>query len=457
MPTIVSLDLETTGLDPKIDSIIEIGAVKFNENRVVDEWSSLINPERSIPQVITQLTSITNLMVQNAPKIEDVIQDFIDFVGDSPVLGHNIKFDLSFLRKYYAFEYNEAIDTYDLASILLPNSPSYNLGSLSKMLGVFQIGHQHRALFDAKMTQAIYAILLEKAKLLPFNLIRDLVRLGEPFDWGANYVLNNILDENESFARKPSDTLEKLYKSINADSNLKFTPLKPNTELIDLDIEEVSSLLDSTGPFAKYFKHYEQRSQQIDMLQNITEAISGSQHLLIEAGTGIGKSFAYLIPSALWATKNNTRVVISTNTINLQDQLINKDIPDLKNALGLDLNVSVLKGKANYICPRQLEHLFRVGPQNADELRVLAKILVWLSQGGSGDRSEINLNGPIENGIWLLLSANNESCNLESCAQKMGGICPFFGSKQKAESAHLVIVNHALLLADFVTGNRIIP
>ena len=457
MPTIVALDIETTGLDPNRDSIIEIGAVKFNDKRVIDEWSALINPGKPIPPTITQLTGITNLMIKNAPHIEDVIGDFESFVGDDPVLGHNIKFDLSFLKKFFSFEYNQSIDTYDLAAILIPNSPSYNLGSLSKQLGVLQIGHQHRALFDAKMTQSIYQILYDMAKSLPPNLIKDFVHLGDPFDWGANFVFNTLLDEIEEESGYSTSSLENIFKSLSSHFENSNDPLTPNQNLIPLDADEISALLEYSGPFSKYFENYENRSQQIEMLRSVTDAISGSQHLLIEAGTGIGKSFAYLIPSAIWATNNNSRVVISTNTINLQDQLINKDLPDLIKALDLDLSVAVLKGKSNYVCPRQLDHLYKTGPQNVDELRVFAKILIWLFQGGNGDKTEINLNGPIENNIWQHMSANNESCNMESCFSRYGAVCPFFNSKQKAEASHLVVVNHALLLTDFVTGNRIIP
>ena len=91
------------------------------------------------------------------------------------------------------------------------------------------------------------------------------------------------------------------------------------------------------------------------MLRAVSNALSTGQHLMVEAGTGTGKSFAYLVPAALFAMQNNTRVVISTNTINLQDQLIKKDIPDLRDALGIDLRATVLKGRSNYLCPRRLE------------------------------------------------------------------------------------------------------
>jgi DNA polymerase-3 subunit epsilon/ATP-dependent DNA helicase DinG len=177
---------------------------------------------------------------------------------------------------------------------------------------------------------------------------------------------------------------------------------------------------------------------------------------MVEAGTGTGKSMAYLLPAALWSLKNGHRVVISTNTINLQDQLIKKDIPDLCSAMGINLTASVMKGRSNYLCPRRLEIMRHRGPESADEIRVLGKVLVWLQSSNVGDRSEINLNGQSERDVWMRLCAEDEACTTENCI-KRGGICPFYRARQAALAAHIVVVNHALLLADVATGNRVLP
>ena len=224
-----------------------------------------------------------------------------------------------------------------------------------------------------------------------------------------------------------------------------------------LDEDEVASILELGGALSRYFPAYESRPQQVEMLRTVTRALSEGQHLLVEAGTGTGKSFAYLIPAALWAVTNNERVVISTNTINLQEQLINKDIPDVSQILDVDLRASVLKGRSNYLCPRRLHSLRERGPQSAEEMRVLSKVLVWLNEGGKGDRNEINLNGPIERDVWSRLSAEDEGCKAEVCMQRTGGTCPFFVARQAAQSAHLIVINHALLLADIATGNNVLP
>ncbi len=194
------------------------------------------------------------------------------------------------------------------------------------------------------------------------------------------------------------------------------------------------ALLEYGGPFSRYFQQYEHRIQQVEMLRAVIRAFSHGRHLMVEAGTGTGKSFAYLVPAALWSGQNNMRVVISTNTINLQDQLIKKDIPDLCQALGLDLRAAVLKGRANYLCPRRIETLRQRGPGNVDEMRVLAKILVWQQSSDTGDRGEINLNGPAERDIWLRLSAETWVQG-RNCQTRIEGACPFYRARQVAQSA----------------------
>ncbi len=457
MSTIVSIDLETTGLDSQKDAIIEIGAVRFNNHRIESEWSTLINPGRPIPPFITQLTGITNQMILQAPVLEDVLADFVDFVGDAPILGHNVNFDLSFLKQKRIVEYNDAIDTYEIASVILPTSERYNLRALTQSLGV-PFPATHRALDDAHATRGVYLRLLEEAIEIPLNVLAEIVRQSEQFDWGAYLFFRQVLRDR----RKEIVSAQEVHYAYHGPlfqnpPQRSAVPLQPLEQLLPLDLDEVTSILEPGGVLAKSFSEYEYRPQQVAMLHAVAEAVSEGRHLLVEAGTGTGKSMAYLIPAAIWAVQNNTRVVISTNTINLQDQLINKDIPDLRESLGLDLEATVVKGRSNYICPRRLESLRRRSPSTVDELRVLAKLLVWLGGTHTGDRAEINLNGPVEREVWGRLSADDEGCTSETCLKRTGGICPYYRVRLAAQSSHLLIVNHALLLADVATGNRVLP
>ncbi|MEW5938766.1 MAG: exonuclease domain-containing protein, partial [Chloroflexota bacterium] len=387
MNSIVAIDIETTGLDENRDTIIEIGAVRFNGKRVEDEFSTLVNPNRHIPEFITGLTGIDDSMVRQAPRLNDIIHELAAFAGDAPVIGHNVRFDLGFLQKTNILNLNRVIDTYALASVLMPSASRYNLGALGQQLGIL-LPATHRALDDAKVTHAVYERLLEMARGLPLEVVAEIVQHGEPIDWDAGYFFEQVLRARSKEGVKPKKargekpvffTTPEAERSGAEKTGFweteqgKYPPLKKVEEPIPLNDEEVASILEYGGPFANYFESYEHRPEQVAMLRSVTNALSYGRHIMIEAGTGVGKSFAYLVPAALFATQNNTRVVVSTNTINLQDQLIKKDVPALKEALGLDLRAAVLKGRANYLCPRRLQNMRRFGPNSAEEMRVLAK------------------------------------------------------------------------------------
>jgi ATP-dependent DNA helicase DinG len=411
MTTIISLDIETTGLDENREAIIEVAAVKFNGRRVEDEFSTLINPGRHIPDFITGLTGIDDAMVRQAPRIRDIVNDLVAFVGDAPILGHNVKFDIGFLRKAGLFEFQQTLDTYELASVLMPTASRYNLGSLGQQLNI-PLPATHRALDDARVTQAAYVRLFEMACELPLDTLNEIVQLGDFVNWDAGWVFQQALQAQV----KKGGTGAKRVKTATFSGPMFESAKKESSSVqktedpIPLDPEEIASVLEYGGPFSKYFESYEHRPEQVEMLKRVTNALSYGNHLMVEAGTGVGKSFAYLVPAAYFSTQNNTRVVVSTNTINLQDQLIKKDLPNLKAALNLgELRTAVMKGRSNYLCPRRLDFMRTHGPKDANEMRVLAKILVWTLENSSGDRNEINLTGPTERDAWMRLSAEDDT------------------------------------------------
>ena len=458
MTSIVAIDIETTGLDGDRDAIIEIAAVKFKDHRVEDEFSTLINPGRKIPPFITGLTGIDDAMVSAAPRLRDIIHELEAFVGDAPVVGHNVRFDLGFLQKAGILGFNEVIDTYELAAVLMPSASRYNLGALGQQLGI-PLPATHRALDDARVTHAAYVRLFDLARELPLDTLAEIVRQGEPIQWDANWAFQQVMR-----ARTKEGIQPKRVKKSAAGADLNPAPAPKGSppllipeEPSPLDPEEAASILEYGGPFSQYFEAYEHRPEQVEMLKAVANALNNGNHLIVEAGTGVGKSFAYLIPAALFAMQNNTRVVVSTNTINLQDQLIQKDIPDLRAALGIDLRAAVLKGRYNYLCPRRLQYLRQHGPANDDELRVLCKVLVWQLENQSGDRNELNLTGPTEREVWRRISAEDDACTTETCLSRMHGACAFHRAKQASQAAHVLVVNHALLLSDIATGSRVLP
>jgi len=454
MQSIVAIDIETTGLSEERDAIIEVGAVRFKGHRVEAEWSTLLNPNRHIPEFVSGLTGISDAEVRNAPRFREVAEALEAFVGDSPVVGHNVRFDLGFLQRAGLFQYNEVVDTYELASVLMPTASRYNLGALGKQLGIL-LPATHRALDDAKVTMAAFNRLFEIARELPLEVVAEIVRLSEPLEWDAAWLFQEVIR-----ARAKDGLQSKKIKKKDAGTwfdESKFPPLANPENPVPLDPDEIAAALEYGGPFSRYFNSFEQRPEQVDMLRAVTNALSYGNHLMVEAGTGVGKSFAYLVPAALFALQNNTRVVVSTNTINLQDQLIQRDLPNLSQALDLDFRFAVLKGRSNYLCPRRLENMRHYGPRTKDEMRVLAKVMVWQLNNQSGDRSELNLTGPAEREVWVRVSAEDDACTGETCIKRTGGACPFHRAKTMSQSAHVLVVNHALLLSDVATGSKVLP
>lgn len=454
MQKIIALDLETTGLDANRDTIIEVGAVRFKGTRVEEEWHSLINPGRPIPPEIVQLTGISDRMVAGAPRFQEVQEDLESFLSDMPVLGHNILFDLQFLQQKNIQYSNPSLDTYDLASVVLPSASQYSLSGLATQLGIPLIS-PHRALEDAHTTHQVYCRLLDHLFDLPSWVINQIAEHGMRINWGGAWIFEDALDqlaERGEIIEEP--TKLNLFQTA---PQPDFDPIEPAESTQALEIEELASILEPGGEFAQKLPGYEHRSQQVAMLKSVAEAFSDSRLLLVEAGTGTGKSMAYLIPALAWAETNGERVVISTNTINLQDQLVHKDIPDLCKLLNKDYRTAILKGRSNYLCPNRFSALLQVGPRSPDEIRVLAKVLVWLYRGGNGDRNELSLRGPGEVRVWSSISSDSEDCSMDVCREQSGSTCPYYRAHLEAEHAHVVIVNHALLLADIATGNRVIP
>ncbi|MBN1310437.1 MAG: DEAD/DEAH box helicase [Anaerolineae bacterium] len=460
--TIVALDIETTGLDPSENHIIEIGAVKFRGSEILDTWQTLIDPGCPIPPPITQLTGLTDGDIKGAPQLSDMLPQLRQFIDRDPLLGHNVRFDLAFLQSGGLRTTNPVIDTFPIASVMLPSVARYSLSSLASIFNVSTEG-AHRALNDSIMTYEVYLRLWEQVLTLPLDTLAEIFRAGKQMTWDGALFFEAALRERSHETVSPSpehiaeqevgtvtDALPHYHKPVGAVLHPRQTP-----ETIDTN--KLAALIGVNGKLAAAFPNYEHRPQQISMLKTVSQAFNKGQHIMIEAPTGVGKSLAYLIPAVYFATQNDTRVVISTNTINLQEQLLNKDIPLLRTALEIPFRATVLKGRGNYLCPRRLAAMRRHGPTSPEEMHLLARILVWQTADQSGEKSGITLRGPIETALWRRLSAEDEGCKPERCAIQMTGTCPFYRARQAAETAHILIVNHALLLSDVATEGHVLP
>ncbi len=460
----VAVDLETTGFDPDRDAIIEIGAVKFRDERVLGTFHSLVNPGRKIPFKIVELTGINQQEADAAPSLFSQLPRLARFVGQAPVIGHNVSFDLSFLRRHNVLQTNAALDTWRLSQVLVPHADRYSLSTLAEELDI-RLPATHRALDDARVTHALFVALFERAKDLPTETLKAIVKGARQGHWSAGKFFQEALraTSRDTFAGASigAQLAAQLGKQPAAaplfTQPLQVEPLRPVEDPLPIDITQVSATLQQDGALAQDFDGYEYRPQQIEMLEAVAEALNRGDHLLVEAGTGTGKSLAYLLPAAHWAVRNDERIVISTNTINLQQQLINKDVPQVQSLLPFDLEAAVLKGRSHYLCLEQLKRLRRRGPRSPQDARMMAMILVWLPNTLTGEDEELSIYSSSERAFWHSLSAEFEGCNPERCPTYAKGQCFFYRARRRAEGAHLIIVNHALLLSDVAMGNRVLP
>ncbi|MBT3363695.1 MAG: DEAD/DEAH box helicase family protein [Chloroflexi bacterium] len=452
-PIYISLDLETTGLSPEDDAITEIAAVKFEGDRVVDTFHSLVNPHRPIPYFVQRMCGITQEEVDIAPDFSSISSNLESFLGIYPIIGHNIAFDISFLAQNGVVLMNSTYDTYELASLLLPGLSDYSLSGVAR-----HFGHEysfHRALDDAQAGKDIFGAMLKLAAALPLDDIAEMEHLVS----GTGMSLERLLPDIKALKAQTAfdgDTQAGQAQQDAPQALGKTEALTPKLEKAALDLEELTREFEAGGPLSGAFDSYEYRPQQVEMMHAVAKAFNDNEHLLVEAGTGTGKSIAYLLPAMIYAQRNQTHVVVSTNTINLQEQLVSKDIPQLLSMLNLNIKAVQLKGRSNYLCRRRFNILRHSDGLDTDEIGLILRILVWLKSTQSGDKSELNLwGGP--GYAWSRVCAQAESCLFTKCPHFQKGVCFLHNSRQAAESAHIIVINHALLLSDVVSGGNILP
>jgi len=171
--TYIALDIETTSLDPEKGNVLEIGVVRFNEKKVLEEWESLVNPGEKIPTIVKAITGITEEDVKEAPTLEEVKEKFIKFVGREPIVGHNIHFDLDFLKAKGIDFSNKRYDTWRLATILLPKFPSHSLEALADYLKIKHL-EKHRSLADTKASAELFLVLLGEIKKIDPKVLAEI-------------------------------------------------------------------------------------------------------------------------------------------------------------------------------------------------------------------------------------------------------------------------------------------
>ena len=451
----VALDLETTGLITETDEIIEVGAVKFQGDQVLDTFHTLVNPYKPLPKFIRELTGISQVEVDEASSFTTIASQLESFIGNRPIVGQNIAFDLGFLAKSGMNLSNPFYDTREMAAVLLPRLREYSLLPLAASLGI-EHPRLHRALEDADVTAKVFHALTNVAMEMDVGLLSELSRLygRSKGHLSALYLSLQRAKSQENVATGLFGLdMEALGKRLESPPTLRLV-----REQHPFDEEAVASFFREDGPLSKVMDGYRYRPQQTEMAMAVAKAMDSKRNLVVEGGTGVGKSMAYLMPAMLFAIANKARVVVSTNTINLQEQLIAKDLPALSKALDkwspdfAGIRFSLLKGRDNYLCLRRWRQLIREENLSHDEARIASKLMVWLQDTITGDRSEMNLAFR-EMPTWSRMSA----AGAFQCPPRAREACFLRTARDQAEGAYLVVVNHALLMRDLAEGGGIIP
>jgi ATP-dependent DNA helicase DinG len=440
----IAIDFETTGFLPD-GEIIEIGMVKVQNKSVTETYNQLIKPLGPIPKEITFLTGITNEMVAAKPYWPEVVNEVLEFIGDNILVAHNVEFDKNILEKSLGYCLpNLWVDTLDLAKISLPALPNYKLSYLVNVLKVQRLTN-HRAIDDAKMTADIFIKLIKEFQIKPpFELTRIINLLST----NERNGLINLLE----FINKTNITN---YWSTPKEKIVSEKPSKRLNSILNFSFNDAQSFFAPDGVLSTSFTNYEFRPQQLKMLKIITEAFVENTHAFIEAGTGTGKSLAYLIPALLWANEYKCKIIISTNTIALQEQLFYTDILFLENTLNCKLPVSIVKGRSNYLCLKRFHKLCENNQSlNWREKIFLVQIDNWLQNTNNGDKEEINLN-KYENDLWLQISSQAETCLGNKCSYQHQ--CFYLRNRREADKNNLIITNHSLLLQDIKRESKLLP
>jgi ATP-dependent DNA helicase DinG len=438
----VAIDVETTGLDSKNDRVIEIGAVKFSGNGIEGEFSSLVNPGITLPEPIIHLTGITNSDVAVAPSFASVAEALLAFMGHHPLCGHQVDFDISFLNEEFKRIGkpklgNPEIDTALLSRIILFSIERYSLKHVANALGV-SLEKAHRALADAKASGQVACSLFSMVETLPIPL-RSAMAYFAPHSFLKTFLFKSI----------PKTVSNKDFPLCCGAVQRQQKKLSHPPTQSELSPAGIKKIFGTNGTLFELIKGYSERPSQTQMALCVTDALNAKTFLVAEAGTGTGKSLAYLLPAALFAIKNDTRILVSTHTRNLQDQLILKDLPIVKIIAGDDFRYCVLKGRSNYLCVRRFFLLISGDLLDLSyrERMGILPLIRWANETKTGDIEEQNqFNIKWFSRVWRMICADAHLCQGKQCIEFSR--CFLQGARMKALSSHLVVINHSLFYSE---------
>ncbi|ATB42574.1 DNA damage-inducible protein DinG [Cystobacter fuscus] len=475
----VFLDLETTGLDPRVDEVIELGALFIENGRITDRYAQFFAASRPLPLTIRRLTGIEDAQLAGQPRLAHKAAELRERLAGWTVVAHNASFEKGFLPDILGPLRAPVLDSCELMHYLHPELPSHSLESLLRWAGKSP-RERHRAMTDCEATHAVLVHALEGcvrdgraediADLLETLDPRAALRLAQIEAGEAGGELEGSLDADAAPLVSLLTGLWTLCRSRPAALKLSasgFLPGRPerqrangskppdeppgeDTPVQPVRPEEVTALLGPDGALQHAQEGFAVRPAQLEMAQAVARTLSEGGQLAVEAGTGTGKSLAYLTPAALFTVRNGHKVGVAPHTKTLQDQLIEKDLPRLHRATGGAFSYALLKGQTNYLCRRRALDVTRVEPGMSHAARApRAYLRALLRRGPDGDLDRLSHWFRDRFPVLLALAPAVRS----EAATTLGERCPHYhrcyyhSAVAQAREADVLVINQSLAFA----------
>ncbi|HEX2349396.1 MAG TPA: exonuclease domain-containing protein [Ktedonobacterales bacterium] len=452
-PVRIAIDLETTGLRPDQDAITEIGAVKFAGPRILDTFQSFVNITSALPYRIHRLTGITASDLRHAPPLSALLGPLRAFIGSAPLVGHSVAFDAAFLRRAGLARRNPLLDTYELASMLLPDLPSYTLASVADALKVPSSIH-HRALADADLARAVFLALMERLSALDTATIEELAALPVANGWSPAYLLRS-----EARAR------EEAIKSSPFASLLAAAPTGRRVEAgihpalltmaVGLEPAPAASAPAAALAAPDAGDAGEERGALGDFM-----AEGGA--LLLELERKEDALVAALAEAARGVAPGRQTLVAASDSDEMK-RIARSLLPRAIAQAELEperISIAELDERSGYLCLHRWLGVARddLGAALSNEVtRGLAKLTIWARETHSGQRADLALTGG-ESEAWARARGGDEFAEaFAECPYRAGGYCFVQRATQRANDAALVVTTHAALAARLTGHDQSAP
>ncbi len=445
----VSFDLETTGLDAKHNKITEISAYKFKDGKPSENFTSLVNPKISIPKDIVELTGISDEMVKNAPTIEEVLPQLTEFIDDLPIVGHNVHFDIGFLKfnlekSKLPYTQRSLYDTVTLARAFMYFNNEFNLSAVSQYFG-FNTENAHRASADTLNTGNIFVKLVQECASYPLTIIQKIYNVISHTNIPNIELFKHIVE-----ASAERHTVSGLTQSVPEINFENTSHIYTHTSNSETDLPSTpETYFEEGGVLQQNWTGYEPRPSQVSLTKDSFDSFMGDGILIAEAGTGLGKSLAYISAGLIASKKLDIPLVISTYTKNLQDQLFHHDIPEFAQTIDQDVSAVIVKGRNNYLCKTRLEWVIKNSSKLLSEkdCEDILPVLIWSEFTKSGEISECKgFRKQFAFRVWKLIRSETGFCTSKRCNRHNG--CFLKNVREDMNHADIIIVNHFLLMSD---------